>query len=102
LWEIGACAVFFSKFNNAVKFKGNDSTPEVNQGTCQDAISSDCINALTKRATDLDVNGLGSSDACAKLEKSFNENFDDACKGYSSKDGGWEGISVKGSRSMFY
>ncbi|KAH8602513.1 hypothetical protein B0O99DRAFT_302 [Bisporella sp. PMI_857] len=88
----GACALFFEKVQNLRAFDGiPDYT--VSQGTCQNALGDQCVNALTKRARELDLSGLRSAEACTKLQATFQENMDDACKVYATATK-WEGISV--------
>jgi len=89
----GACAVFFGQVSDRVSF--NDSSVQEAQGTCQDAMSTDCVSALIKRATLVDVQGLGSAEACSKLETTFQETLDPACETFATGRN-WTGLSVKG------
>jgi hypothetical protein len=89
----GACALFLNKVSSRVIFEKAD-TEEQAQGTCQEAMSPDCVNALIKRATDLDVSGLGSADVCKKLQTAFDENLDSVCSSFA--DGSkWLGLGVR-------
>ncbi|RDL39947.1 uncharacterized protein BP5553_04287 [Venustampulla echinocandica] len=92
----GACAVFFGKVSDRASFSGSSRVIEESEGTCQEAIGTDCVNALVKRATNVDVKGLGNVEACSKLETAFKENLDDACKSIAT-DSKWKGLSVKGN-----
>lgn len=68
------------------------------QGTCQDAMNAQCVSALVARAEKVDVTGLGSEEACAKLESAFKETVDDVCTVFA--DGNtWTGVSVKREQS---
>lgn len=93
----GACAVFFGEVSKAASFH---SDVKEAQGTCQEAIGAECVNALVERATLVDVKGLGNVEACTKLETAFKENLDPACK-YIATGSNWTGLSVKGRRSRY-
>lgn len=57
-------------------------------------MNAQCVSALVARAEKVDVAGLGSVEACAKLESTFKETVDSACVGFA--DGNtWTGVSVK-------
>jgi hypothetical protein len=88
----GACAVFFSQVSSRVSFNG--SSVQEAQGTCQDTMSSDCVKALITRAVAVDVSGLGSADACSKLQAAFNDNLDSTCASFATGSS-WTGLSVK-------
>lgn len=76
----GACAVFFRGVEQQLNFNTSaTSEDETEQGTCQVAMGSACVDSLIKRAKTLDVDGLSSADACASLQKDLENNFDDAC-----------------------
>jgi len=94
LTGIGACAVFFNDVSSRLAFPG--TLPEISEGTCDDAMTSQCTSALIKRATDMDFNGLGTSDACKKLQTAFSENLDSACAS-SAPGAKWTGVTVKGN-----
>ncbi|KAH6720774.1 hypothetical protein BKA61DRAFT_652152 [Leptodontidium sp. MPI-SDFR-AT-0119] len=88
----GACAVFFSQVSKNIAFP--NSNIEEAQGTCQETMNAQCVSALVARAEKVDVAGLGSVEACAKLESTFKETVDSACVGFA--DGNtWTGVSVK-------
>jgi hypothetical protein len=91
--SIGACTVFFNNVSDIVKFPGNDIT--TSQGQCHDAMGSSCVSALTKRATDLDVSGLGVQAACAKLLSAFEDNLDGDCAAAATSSK-WQGLTVRG------
>jgi len=88
----GACAVFFNQVSKEVVF--DNKNVEEAQGTCQEALNPQCVSALVDRAEKVDVVGLGSSDACAKLEASFKETVDSACTVFANGNV-WNGLSVK-------
>lgn len=90
----GACAVFFNKVSSEVTF-GNASV-QWSEGICEDAMGSQCVTALREHAEKLDVNGLGTSEACTKLEKDLNDNFDDICQ-VVAKSLLWSYLTVKGT-----
>ncbi|PVH88140.1 hypothetical protein DL98DRAFT_525403 [Cadophora sp. DSE1049] len=88
----GACAVFFNQVSKKVVFDNQDV--EEAQGTCQEALNSQCVSALVDRAEKVDVVGLGSADACTKLDASFKETVDSACTVFANGNI-WSGLSVK-------
>ncbi|KAG4442087.1 hypothetical protein IFR05_002424 [Cadophora sp. M221] len=88
----GACAVFFNQVSKKVTF-GNSDVEDA-QGTCQEALNAQCVGALVARAEKVDVAGLGSAEACMKLESAFKETVDFARVGFADGDR-WTGVSVK-------
>ena len=93
----GACAVFFNQVSKEVVF--DNRNVEEAQGTCQEALNPQCVDALIDRAEKVDVAGLGSADACAKLEASFKETVDSACTVFANGNV-WSGLSVKRKVSL--
>lgn len=75
----GACALFFSQVSDRVYFGTEDDDQSTTQGTCKDAMSEECVSALITRAEALDLEGLSSKEACATLEKVFQDNLDSEC-----------------------
>jgi hypothetical protein len=86
LEDTGACAVFFYQVAN-ISFPGD---VEIAQGTCQAAMGDNCVNAIVKRAMSVDVSGLGISDACNKLQSTFEDNLDTACANFTGSV--WSGL----------
>lgn len=95
----GACAVFFNQVSKEVVF--DNKNVEEAQGTCQEALNPQCVDALIDRAEKVDVAGLGSADACAKLETSFKETVDSACTVFANGNV-WSGLSVKRKVSLIF
>lgn len=95
LTNTGGCAIFFTEVSKAVVFNSNAISRTVSQGTCKDAISKECILALTKSAQEVDYEGLGSADVCQSIRKSLTDKVDPACVKYTT-DGTWTGLSAKG------
>ena len=62
LTDVGACAVFFTELIEDVTF-GKDKA----KGTCQDALTAECVDALNKRALEVELSCLSNVDACQKL-----------------------------------
>jgi len=89
----GACAVFFNDISNRLAFPG--APPQTSEGTCEDAMGPQCASALIKRATDMDISGLGTTEACKKLHAAFTENVDPVCAN-SAPGSKWRGITVRG------
>ena len=88
----GACAVFFNDVSSRLALPG--PAPQTSEGTCEDAMGPQCASALIKRAADVDFSGLGTTEACNKLQAAFAENVDPVCA--SSAPGlKWTGITVK-------
>ncbi|KAK4183178.1 hypothetical protein QBC35DRAFT_394398 [Podospora australis] len=92
-----ACALFFNKVSDRVKF-GNDTTPvEIGQGTCGDAMTSNCVNAILERAKSVDLSGFrDTDDACERLEKEFEDNLDAACQSFATGSK-WVDVEAEGS-----
>ncbi|KPM38674.1 hypothetical protein AK830_g7876 [Neonectria ditissima] len=91
--DTGACALFFTHVSTRVKFEDDDTDVSVSQGTCEDAMSKECVSALTSRAEDLDVDGLSSKEACKKLQEEFEDNLDSECSSFA--DGSkWVGLET--------
>lgn len=74
-----ACALFFRKVNATFPVPFAEIADAT--GTCSDAIQQSCIDALTKRATDLDV--ANETDACGALQQAFESNLDSECSQYA-------------------
>lgn len=85
-----ACALFFRKFNAA--FPGPIGETADATGTCPDAIQQSCIDALTKRATGLDV--ANETDACGALQQDFESNMDSECSQYAFGEQ-WESLNAE-------
>lgn len=75
----GACALFFSQVSDRVYFGKEDEDQSTTQGTCNQAMTEKCVSALIARAEALDLEGLSSKEACAKLETAFQDNIDSEC-----------------------
>ncbi|CAP66936.1 uncharacterized protein PODANS_4_5780 [Podospora anserina S mat+] len=74
-----SCAVFFNKVNDRVRF--GDDDPKRSKGTCNQAMTDGCINALIKRALEVDLSG---NDACEKLQTEFLANLDSECASFAT------------------
>ncbi len=94
LTDTGACALFFSKVSDRVKF--GDEDPEVSKGTCQQALSEGCVNAILNRAKKVNVDGLSVGDACEALQKDFEQNVDSECGSFATT-GRWSGLEATGT-----
>lgn len=90
----GVCAVFFHEVSDLVVFPNNNNTG-ISEGTCDEAMTSKCTKALREQAEKVDVNGLGTSEACAKIQTDFIENFNFDCEGIATGRN-WTGITVTG------
>ncbi|KAJ3565391.1 hypothetical protein NPX13_g7520 [Xylaria arbuscula] len=95
LGDTGACAVLFHGLEAALSFDKVNPNIESAQGTCSDAMGSDCVTALLDRAQKL-VDSFGNSassseDACAKLKDDLDKNMDNACLSLSK--GSWTNLT---------
>lgn len=92
LTNTGACAVFFNEVSSRVVF--DDPYLQEAEGTCEEAMSTDCVNALINRAIAVNVSGLSTSDACRKIQTSFQEGVDSACASFATGSR-WTGLTVE-------
>ena len=90
--KIGGCSLFFTEVSDNVAFDDDDTSEA--QGTCQQALSKSCVSDLIKRASDVNVEGLSSEDACAKLQKEFQSHLDGSCSSFTN-GGNWSGVVSK-------
>jgi hypothetical protein len=89
LGGLGACAIFFTRVSDSVSF-GNEDVARA-QGTCQQALSSECVATLIARAKIVNARGVSSENACAELQKEFQANLDPACAKFATGTR-WDGI----------
>jgi len=99
LTRTGGCALFFHRISDSVKFA--DTDPESFNGTCQDALGSQCVSALIKRAEEFDFADLSGEDACDALHSEFTNNMDQACAG-AAIGSNWAGVGSKRTYSLPY
>ena len=67
-----SCALFFTRVTSAARFPGEYLSDSV--GTCDDALTADCVNALLTQATitaGLLGNSSSTQDACDRLRSGF-------------------------------
>ncbi|RSL80405.1 hypothetical protein CEP51_006607 [Fusarium floridanum] len=88
--DVTACAIFFRNASGAVVFQGSSRT---SQGTCEDAMSKDCVAALNKQAAAVDVDGLSAKDACSKVKDDLLETMDPDCYSWA-RDRDWNNITA--------
>ena len=91
LTDVSACAVFFNELKDDVDFPV--SRNGISKGTCQEALTTECVDALTKRALGVDLSGLSNVDACKKLQTAFTDNMDAACTS-KTQTGKWREVTV--------
>jgi hypothetical protein len=91
-----ACALFFTKVSDRVRFGEGDSRNS--EGTCRDAMTDACIDALLERAKNVDVEGLAGTATCEKLQQDFSDNLDGACTAFAQASS-WAGITGKSKSS---
>jgi hypothetical protein len=89
----GACALFFTRVADEVRFEGDD--PQLAVGTCSDAMNSDCVDALLKQATDVMRSNSSTSNSCQQLLTTFTDNLVSQCSQFAT-DGKWQGLKVQG------
>ncbi|KAL2693659.1 hypothetical protein Neosp_000220 [[Neocosmospora] mangrovei] len=88
--DVTACAIFFRNVSSGVGFRGSSST---SQGTCEDAMSKDCVAALNRQAAAVDVEGLSAKDACDKVKDELLETMDPDCYLWA-RDRDWNNITA--------
>ncbi|OCL05721.1 hypothetical protein AOQ84DRAFT_390683 [Glonium stellatum] len=90
----GFCALFFTQVTNDVKF---DSSPiETAVGTCDEAMTQNCVNSLLEQAVSAAASfaNQNSDEACGNLLSNFQNNLSSACPQFATGDN-WQGLAVK-------
>lgn len=87
------CALFFTKVADSVGFDGGKN--ETTVGTCSDALTSACANALLKQATDIASSNSENSQLCSKLRSDVTDNLVPECSRIATGDK-WDGLQVQG------
>lgn len=87
-----ACALLFTQVSDRVRFGDDDARNS--EGTCRDAITDACVDALLARARNVDLEGLSGSAACERLQQEFSENLDEACTAFAQASN-WAGLTAK-------
>lgn len=88
--DVTACAIFFRNVSSGVGFQGSSRT---SQGTCEDAMSRDCVAALNRQAAAVDIEGLSAKDACEKVKDDLLETVDSDCYLWA-RDRDWNNITA--------
>ncbi|KAI1189213.1 hypothetical protein F5B17DRAFT_392343 [Nemania serpens] len=95
LSSTGACSVFFHGVSTSLSFGGDNGKNETSQGTCADAMGSDCVNALLNRAKtfikESENNNTSDTDLCSALQDHLHNNMDTPCLRISG--GSWTNLS---------
>lgn len=91
--NFGACAVFFTDISAEAKFPGENIGTSF--GTCNDAITTECVNALLEQAQ-LAVGPASNSSSCESLKAQISKNLPPSCSRFATGDGAWNGVEVKG------
>lgn len=98
LSSTGACSVFFHGVSTSLSFGGDNGKNETSQGTCADAMGSDCVNALLNRAKtfikESENNNTSDTDLCSALQDHLHNNMDTPCLRISG--GSWTNLSSTG------
>jgi hypothetical protein len=91
----GSCALFFARVTDSVKFDSDNIETAV--GTCNEALTTDCTNALLNQAKAAagSFGDLSSDDACERLRSDFEDNLASQCPQFATGDK-WQGLEVKG------
>lgn len=94
--EYEVCALFFTKVRDSVEFEGGKNQGAI--GTCSDALTSACVDALLKQATDIVArsNLSDSEPSCSKLLSEVANNLVPECSRIATGDK-WDGLQVQGS-----
>ena len=87
------CALFFTKVADSVEFDGGKN--ETTVGTCSDALTSACVDALLKQATDIASSNSKKSQSCSKLLSDVTNNLVPECSRIATGDK-WDGLQVQG------
>ncbi|KAK0646752.1 hypothetical protein B0T16DRAFT_458637 [Cercophora newfieldiana] len=86
---VGACALFFTKINDGVGFRGDEKI-----GTCANALSERCVEKMVQTAEAAEISGMEGAEACDALQKAFEGKVvDDECLHVAG--GTWTGVEVK-------
>ncbi|KAK5655138.1 hypothetical protein OQA88_6037 [Cercophora sp. LCS_1] len=90
-----ACALFFANVSSNVEFKPDEisGSQSVAQGTCAQALSEQCVSRMLERAKGVNVQGISTDAACAKLRTAFEEDLDDECASFAT-GASWVGIET--------
>ncbi|KAI3322530.1 hypothetical protein HD806DRAFT_128338 [Xylariaceae sp. AK1471] len=95
LRDTGACSVFLHGVSASLSFGDDGADVETSQGTCANAMGSECVDALLERARDFfnDTKTSNNSDAdlCSALQDDLHQNMDDACLRVSK--GSWTNLT---------
>lgn len=91
--NFGACAVFFTNISAEAKFPGDNIGTSF--GTCNEAITADCANALIEQAQ-LAVGPASNSSSCQSLKDQISKKLPPSCSRFATGNGAWNGIEVKG------
>lgn len=97
----GACALFFTKVSDKVKWVENTFPVDVSQGTCARAMSEQCVTKLVQRAKGVGLKGLGSEEACVKLKTAFETNLDAECGDFVTGTS-WTGVEARGKEKCSF
>ena len=90
LSDLDSCAIFFP--NTTARFPGD---LEESVGTCENAMSSECVKALNTRAREVDISNLNPDEACSKVRKELEGNFDSVCADFT-RNSTWLNTTAKG------
>ncbi|KAK3997952.1 hypothetical protein QBC44DRAFT_392361, partial [Cladorrhinum sp. PSN332] len=91
----GICALFFNSVSENVRFNEALGDRTASEGTCQQALTDTCVNALIRRANSVNLQGVVSTEAaCQSLQSEFENNLDPECAG-AATGSQWAGITVQ-------
>lgn len=92
----GACALLFTQVSPIVRLDKGGSSHVAPEGTCSDALSAECVAALTRRAEGVDLGGLGGQKGCDKLQEEFvGGGLDSECAQFATREGKWSGVRAR-------
>ena len=96
LRSTGACAIFFNGVSSSLSFETGVPNNETSDGTCSDAMGSDCVQALIDRARNFDIDDDDSNEEwCTRLRENLEENMDASCRQFQS--GFWTNLTSVGA-----
>ncbi|KAI1115296.1 hypothetical protein F5Y14DRAFT_410827 [Nemania sp. NC0429] len=94
----GACSVFLHGVSASLAFGGDEGRNETSQGTCADAMGSECVSALLDRAKsffqDPANDNTSNTNRCSALQEHLHNNVDGPCLRISG--GSWTNLSSTG------
>ena len=91
----GVCAIFFHGASESLSFSRDGADDGETEGTCSQALGTECAGALANRAWSLDIDVRASpQEQCDRLRDELADTMDDACREVSG--GSWDDLTAVG------